>query len=93
MIASLLITLSVASAPQIAWCRSVEQVALATAQANAAGVPRDRVEAGIALLPTPDARDAAAAITQLVYVYNADRGVTPTQLAALVYSACVSKEQ
>ncbi|MET0331305.1 MAG: hypothetical protein ABW154_07735 [Dyella sp.] len=92
MITTILLALS-AAAPAISWCRSVEQVALATAEAHATGVPRDRVEAGITLLPTPAAREAAEAITEIVYVYNADRGVTPTQLAALVYSACVSKEQ
>lgn len=81
------------NSPPVAWCRSVEQVALTTAQAHAAGIPRERIEAGIPLLPTPAARAAAEAVAQIVYVYNADRGVTPNQLAALVYSACVSKEQ
>jgi hypothetical protein len=92
MIATILLALSLTTAPPIAWCRSVEQVALATAQAHAAGIPRTRIEAGIPLLPTPAAREAAEAVTEIAYVYNADRGISPQQLAALVYSACVQPE-
>ncbi len=75
------------------WCGSIYTVALATAEAQASGIPRTTVDQAAQQLPTPEARQAAAAIVQLAYTANRDERLSPPAFAELVKDACLHPER
>lgn len=91
MIAALL--LAVAPPTPSSWCDSLYTVALATAEARAAGMPRDQAELAAKQLPTLEAQRAGQQIVTLAYTYNADGRIKPEQFARLVRQACVQSEK
>ncbi|MET0331100.1 MAG: hypothetical protein ABW154_06685 [Dyella sp.] len=74
------------------WCESIHTLALVTAQAKAAGVPRSEIEAAANRLATPEARAAAAELAVMVYEVDAVGKLNPDQFANLVQRVCEQQE-
>lgn len=90
MIAALLFAVAPS---QPTWCDSLYTVALATAEARAAGMPQHQAELAAQQLPTFEARRAGEQIVTLAYTYNADGKLPPEHFARLVRQACVQSEK
>lgn len=92
MIALVLLATGLTQAPTTpSWCDSLYTLALVTAQAHAAGMPRQQVEAAARQLPSMEARAAAAGITSLVYEVASAGRLPPERLAGMVRATCLQQ--
>jgi hypothetical protein len=93
MIAAFALTAGLAQASVSAtWCESIHTLALITAEARAAGVPRSEIDAAASRLPTPEARAAAADLATMVYEVDAVGKLNPQQFARMVQRVCEQQE-
>jgi hypothetical protein len=74
------------------WCESLHTLALITAEAKAAGVPRSEIDAAAHRLATPEARAAAAELAAMVYEIDAVGKLNPHQFANMVLRVCEQQE-
>lgn len=93
MIALVLLATGLTQAPASpSWCDSLYTLALVTAQAHAAGMPRQQVDAAAQRLPSVESRTAAAAIANLVYGVGSAGRLAPERLARMVRETCLQQD-
>lgn len=75
------------------WCRSLQRVAVATAQGKRMGIPReDMMRAAVATIHDAKNLGASMIVIDMAYRGNADDRISPVGLGALVYASCMSDE-